>query len=344
MALLFRFGLLVECSITTFAMLIPCSHWIWSSGGEAPAIAASQRLRDLTSSLPPEDSAPSLIVLVGCRRRPPACRRSKRIATGICLDFHNDSEFPLLLGTAILHEPRKSTIPCCRPTMEMSLPACTSQTQADAAIYSQLLYPFVDVFCFYAYSFDDLESIAKHLALLVKTGRPTPRLDHPPRILIALAGHRWAGREGAIERDFDTLLGESALNDYFSEVAFLGLPDADHRKASSLLIDHAQSVRRERREASRLFSVKHLNALFNRALDTVSSFPYTSFDCLSAARQDFPVDPDMAIHLENFISQISAASQLRTFAAPVVASSILLDQYLPEMHCRCPKPLHPNQC
>ncbi|KAK8048468.1 hypothetical protein PG994_010198 [Apiospora phragmitis] len=163
-------------------------------------------------------------------------------------------------------------------------------------------------------------------------GRPTPRLDHPPRILIALAGHRWAGREGAIERDFDTLLGESAPNDYFSEVFFLDLHDSDHRKTYPLLIDHAQSVRRERHEASTIFSVKHLNALFDRALDTVSSFPRTSFDCLSAARQDFPVDPDMAIHLENFISQISAASQLRTFAAPVVASSILLDQYLPEMH------------
>lgn len=344
MALLFRLGLRVECFITTSAMLIPCSHWIWSSGGEAPTIAASQRLRNLTSSLPPEDPAPSLVVLIGCRRRPPACRRSKRIPTGICLDFHNDSDFPLLLGTAVLHEPRKSRIPCCRPIKEMSPPACTSQAQANAAIYSQLLYPFVDVFCFYAYSFEDLESIAKHLTLLIETGRPTPRLVHPPRILIALAGHQWTGRERAIERDFDTLLGESELNTYFSEVSFLDLPDADHRKTSPLLIDHAQSVRRERREASTLFSVKHLNALFNRALDTVSSFPHTPFDCLSAARQDFPVDPDMAIHLENFIAQIPAASQLRTFAAPVIASSILFDQYLPEMHCRYQKSLHLNQC
>ncbi|KAK7924655.1 hypothetical protein PG985_006709 [Apiospora marii] len=51
-----------------------------------------------------------------------------------------------------------------------------------------------------------------------------------------------------------------------------------------------------------------------------------------SSQQDFPVNPDMAKHMINFITQIPAAGHLRTFAAPVLASSILLDQYPPGMH------------
>ncbi|KAI1489423.1 hypothetical protein F5X96DRAFT_683944 [Biscogniauxia mediterranea] len=314
-------------------MLLPCSHWIWSSEGEAPGIAGSRRLDDLTSSLPPQDPAPSLVLMIGCRQRPAVCRRSKRQLSGICLDFHNDGELPLLLGTAVLQE-QKTKFSCCRSARECFPPTCVFQAEADAAIYSQLLYPFVDVFCFYAYTLRDLECISKHLAVLIQIGQPTPRFGHPPKILILLVGHQWVDREIPIEQDFDSFVGENcALNSYFSKVSFLQLPDAGRGLAiPPFLIDHVQIVRQKRREASALFVVQHLNTLFDRAFDTVSSFPGTSFDCLLAARRDFPVDPDMATHLENFVTQVPVASQLRTFAVPVVASSILLDQYPPQMH------------
>lgn len=46
-------------------MVTPCSYWIWSSTHETPAIARSDRLERLTSSLPQDEPAPSLVLMVG---------------------------------------------------------------------------------------------------------------------------------------------------------------------------------------------------------------------------------------------------------------------------------------
>jgi hypothetical protein len=112
------------------------------------------------------------------------------------------------------------------------------------------------------------------------------------------------------------------------------LPEAGHETSiPSVLIDHAQSVRQKRREGNLLFAAQHLNTLFDRAFDMVGSFPTTTFDYLPAARQDFPVSPSMAKYFENFVTQLPVARHLYAFAAPVLASGILFDQYPPGMHC-----------
>ncbi|KAI3339670.1 acyl transferase/acyl hydrolase/lysophospholipase [Ustulina deusta] len=85
-----------------------------------------------------------------------------------------------------------------------------------------------------------------------------------------------------------------------------------------------------------LFSVRHFNSLFARAFHGVSSVPTFSFDCLQAAREDLPVAPNIASHFMNFLKLIPSSRQLCDFAAPVIASSILLDQYPPGMHLFLP--------
>ncbi|KAI0810076.1 acyl transferase/acyl hydrolase/lysophospholipase [Xylaria sp. FL0064] len=318
-------------------MIAPCSHWVWSATCETPVIARSNRLERLTSSLPQDEPAPSLVLMIGCRQRPPTCHGPRRRPGRICLDFYNEHEVPLLVGTTTLRERSTSQIPCCRPALENYPSACASPAQAEAIIYSQLLHPFADVFCFYSYGPEDLEIIARQMVGWVRTGPPSSRSGYPPQTLVVLAGCRWKQRDvETAARTFNGFVGGAAAptwDAYFPEISFLRLRHA--RRFGAILPSlnfYAQAVRQKRQHARALFSTRHFNALFDRAFNGVGSSPDFSFDCLRAARQDLPVAPDMTSHLVNFTRLVPSAGRLRDFAAPVIASSILVDQYPPEMH------------
>ncbi|KAI0977472.1 acyl transferase/acyl hydrolase/lysophospholipase [Xylaria arbuscula] len=318
-------------------MAASCSHWIWSSIHETPVIAKSDRLERLTSSLPQDEPAPSLILMVGCRQRPPTCRGPRPRPGRVCLDLCEEREVPLLLGTATLREQPAIQISCCRPAREAYPVACTSSAQANTILYSQLLHPFADIICFYAYDPEDLEMISRQMIAWFWEGPPSSRCGYPPQVLIVLAGSRWKQRDvDTAAETFDGLVDGTAAparDAHLPEVSFLRLRRA--RRFGAVLPSlesRAQAVRQNRQQARALFSVRHFNALFNRAFNRVGSSLDFSFDCLRAARQDLPVAPDMASHLINFTKLVPSAGRLRDFAAPVIASSILLDQYPPEMH------------
>lgn len=133
-----------------FIMITPCSHWLWSVGEGRHTIAGSHRLEHVTSSLSPCAVAPSIVLVIGSRQRSITYRRSRRQPERLCLDFDGHHETPLLLGTAALIISTRMNIPCCRPARENHPAVCTSPAQAEAVIYAQILYPFVDVICFYS--------------------------------------------------------------------------------------------------------------------------------------------------------------------------------------------------
>lgn len=318
-------------------MITQCSHWLWSSGDERPTIGGSHRLEHLTSSLPSLDPAPSLLFIIGSRHRSITCRRSKRQPERICLDLYDEREFPLLLGTAALNVTSRTNIPCCHPARENHPLACTSQAQAEAAIYSQILYPFVDVFCFCVYSLEELGTTARRVASWIQADQQASRPNCPPHILVMLVGDGWTVRdEETVEDGFGSMVSEytiSLLKTCFPKVSCRRIPETDHFGAvRQILAEHAKAIRRERQAARSLFTVQHFNSLFDRAFKQAGGTLPFSFDCLLAAREDFPVAPSMEIHFENFTKQIVSARQLRDFAAPVIASSIVLDQYPPGMH------------
>jgi hypothetical protein len=45
------------------------------------------------------------------------------------------------------------------------------------------------------------------------------------------------------------------------------------------------------------------------------------------------VRPDVITHMTNFMDHVNSAKDLMTFGAETIASSILLDNYRPRMHC-----------
>ncbi|KAI0165314.1 hypothetical protein GGR52DRAFT_103478 [Hypoxylon sp. FL1284] len=317
-------------------MIRPCSHWLWTSGDETPTIAGSDRLRQLTSSLPPRGPAPNLLLWIGCRRRPAISRIPKRCGGGICLDLDRQDEFPLLLATASLEERPVGRTSCGKPARENHPSACRSRADAGAILYSQLLYPFVDLFCFSLYSPKDLDIVAARVASWIE-GEDAPRSEYPPRFLFIMAGHRWKEwTEPAAMQKFHALVRENTtqpLDSFFPETLFLRIHRGGHFPSlRPRLIEHVRSVRQRRRDAHALFMGPHLGALFDRAFRDAGQSPTFSFDCLRASRQDFPVSPSTATHLANFVNHIPSARRLQDFAAPMIASSILLDQYPPGMH------------
>lgn len=323
-------------------MTAACSHWVWSSTHETRVIVRSNRLEQLTSSLPQGEPSPSLVLMIGCRQRPPTCHGPRRRPGRVCLDLCDKHKTPFLLGTATLREQSVIQIPCCRPVQAAYPSACASSSQAEAIIYSQLLYPFADVVCFYSYGPEDLETIARQVIAWFKTGLPSSRSSYPPHILIVLTGCRWKQCDiKTAAQTFDSLIGGAAAlvqDASFPKMSFIRLHRARHFNAILPSLNfHVQAVREKRQQARALFSVRHFNELFNRAFSSLDSSPDSIFDCLLAARQDLPVAPDMASHFVNFMELIPSAQRFHEFAAPVIASSIILDQYPPDMHRRCPK-------
>ncbi|KAH9887882.1 acyl transferase/acyl hydrolase/lysophospholipase [Xylariomycetidae sp. FL2044] len=232
-------------------MIRPCFYWLWTSGDETLTIAGSDRLRQLTSSLPPRGPAPNLLLWIGCRRRPAITSLEERP-----------------LGRTSCSKPARENHPSAFPK--------------------------------------DLDIVAAHVASWIE-GEDAPRSEYPPRFLVIMAGYRWKEwTEPAAMQKFHALVREKTtppLDSFFPETLFLRIHYGEH----------VRSVRQRRRDAHALFMGPHLGALFDRA-------------------QDFPVSPSMATHLANFVNHIPSAPRLQDFAAPVIASSILPDQYPPETH------------
>lgn len=217
---------------------------------------------------------------------------------------------------------------CCHPISE--IPVQYSAHDGQAVLYSRLLYPFVDVFCFYVHNLRELPKIAEHLALWMKNNHPEIRPDSRPQLLIVLDGSSGERTNDSHAEEFESLLAANTthtLSGHFSEVEFV--QPNERYNIQDCLRQKAKAVQDKRRLSGLLFSVQHVNCLFDRLFEGIECLP-TSY--IQAARQDFPVKRDMETHIANFLDLIPSATELRTFGAEVVASSILLDNYPPGMH------------
>ncbi|OCK95341.1 uncharacterized protein K441DRAFT_556486, partial [Cenococcum geophilum 1.58] len=83
-----------------------------------------------------------------------------------------------------------------------------------------------------------------------------------------------------------------------------------------------------------LFSVTHFAAFLASAYEHFSQKIDEPFDFIKASRVDNPVPRDLDEHLTNLLKHVRNSGDLIEFAAPTIASSLLLDSYPPNSHCR----------
>lgn len=317
-------------------MALPCPHWFWYIGESHPCLARTDRLREVTSTLPSYQVCPSLIVVAGRRQRPPCSSKPKRHPDKLSLDLYDGGE-PLLVATASLTSRTQHKISCCHPSHKTSVNRSSRESQA--VLYSRLLYPFADVFCFYAYTKRDLSRIADHLVSWMQANHPGLRNDCRPQLVIVLEGHSWENPNNGAASQLESHLEATTthrLGHHFSEIEFIQ-STASYEQFHGLLKHKSEIVKESRRLSGLLFSIQHTNCLFERFFAAIEHFP-TSY--IQVSRQDFAVKPDMAKHIANFLDLIHTDHGLRTFGAEVVASSILLDNYPPGMHRKNPNPIH----
>lgn len=323
-------------------MVASCSHWIWPAGEDHANISATDRLRVVTSSLSSLEPCPSLVIVFGSHHGIGALPRPKRQPGRLCLDLYSEESTKLLIGTTALRRKSGNSKRCCVSRRKCHPAAGENATDARTLIFSSLLYPLVDVFCFYSYGYTDLSNIAVEVASWMQRIRGDARPHNLPHLLIILAGiqqKRPSAETEASVRFHSALkkLIEKPLATCFSnfDIKLESTEDSSHN-VQSIISQRAETVRQQNGKERLLFSVRHFNSLFERGLTLVSKSPLKPFDMIQAARQDFPVSPNLATHVSNFLRILPLTTELRTFAVEVIASALLMDHYPPGMHCMNP--------
>ncbi|OBS16063.1 hypothetical protein FPOA_13151 [Fusarium poae] len=314
-----------------------CSHWLWASGGNNPSILHSGRLQLLTSSFDPQAPCPSLNILIGSRQPIDSVKIPKRCPGALCLDLDlgtDDSESLLLANAALPPRNLKKRFRCCSPKAETSLLSTMSDIELEGLVYSRLLYPFIDTFCFYSYGLSDLAKIARWIATW-------PSQEHTvwkPSLMVLLGDKHLqqpnaaAGAEQIFALTMQTLTSRP-LSCCFSDYSFIPMPNAGSpATVRAHLHQHVSVVRQRRRDAGLLLSAEHLNTLFERAFESAATLIQQPLDPICSARRDLPVSTDLTEHLINFMGHLPSTRDLLSFASPFIASSLLCDHYLPDMH------------
>ncbi|KPA37715.1 patatin phospholipase [Fusarium langsethiae] len=223
---------------------------------------------------------------------------------------------------------------CCVPKAETLLASRTSVMESQELVCSRLLYPFVDVFCFHSYSLSDLAKIARWIATW-------PTEDCPvwqPSLVVLLHDKHLQQPNAAVVAEqvlastIQTLTSR-ALSCYFFDSKFINISDGGPpAMIQGHLRQYVSVVRQRRRDSGLLLSAEHLNTLFERAFESAATLHQQPFSPIRSARRDLPVSTDLTGHLVNFMNHLPSAGDLLSFASPIIASSLLCDHYLPDMH------------
>lgn len=361
----------VERMLHTYTEIMKhCSHNQWLGlcrQGYEIALLESDRLRTLLSSVTdPDEAKPGLIVVIGDRTKSIALEKAfgikrRRVFRGrqyvgdINLHMAPGSELssPLLIADSCLsnrHHRREIPRHDCHEISRWPLQAKHSKT-ADLddlalAMHCRLLLPFTDVFCFFASDMGGFRIVARHLARWLNSN-PMPLLPVfvKPRVVVvtdkipptklreaeARKALLWLLREETAENLFNLISAIDVVA--ISPPRVLGASDPSHRLKASLL-RWANSVQQSRVKARTSYSLTHFAAFFEAACQHFAESSTGPFDFVKASRMQNPPASGLRKHLVNFLRLCETPQDVTGFAAPIIASSFLLDSYPPGCHCK----------
>ena len=211
-------------------------------------------------------------------------------------------------------------------------------------IYSKLLLPFADIFCFFCDDLGGLRQVARHLAAWLEQGDSStlPRSTHPRVVIVTEKLPPGAESEKEARTALLWLLREETTKDLSERVSAIDIialfpngtisVEARHRLLKERLMDGSDLVRKNREDVRSLFSTTHFVTFLRSACEHFSNSIDRPFDFIQAFREYNPVALDLEEHLSNFLKHVKAPGELTEFAAPIIASSLLLDNYPPDAH------------
>lgn len=208
-------------------------------------------------------------------------------------------------------------------------------------LLARLLFMFMDVVCIFADDIGGLDAVHKTLEAWAAVGQDVSSIDHRPRVLIVVETDGASVTHELLEeseflRRLVTIPGATKV---FGTVGFLHLPGkelsdmARHRPLKDELLKGLDLSGRRRREDGCLFSAAHLEAFFPCALQHVCHTIRSPFDFVRGTRRSLPASANHAVHLKRFLDLTTQAEWEQR--AGFIASTLLVDAYLPGDHCTC---------
>ncbi|KAF3028716.1 hypothetical protein E8E12_000182 [Didymella heteroderae] len=231
---------------------------------------------------------------------------------------------------------------CHKETRHVLRQLPSSEQAASDDVLPRLLGPFADVFCFFSDDLGGFRQIAQCLARWLDQGC-SPSLPNivRPSVLVVTSGVVTSGADKAKSTLLSMLAEETTvdLHQQFADIDVLVVfpkkavsAEARWRPLRERLMKRSDRMRIERKARRVLYSATHLAAFLQSAGPHFARNPSDPFYCIQASRAHNPVAPDLAEHHSTFLKHIVSSTQLMEFAAPLLASTLLLDSYPPGAH------------
>lgn len=351
-----------------------CGHSYWlglATQGDGVTLRESDRLRTLTDYIQyPDLQKPSLFVLIGHGAKSVALResfgvkrtqrfRNRETAGGIHLHLDSStistgSGRPVLLADAdFTCHPSKAMVTSttqdkCHDTTSHDINWAASMPLGDIAtkVYTRLLFPFADVFCFFSSDLGGFRQVAVYVAAWLQEGSSSslPKSTHPTIIIVSDKIPVGTASEKEAKKAFLWILSEETTKnplEQFADIDVVALhpagtisSQARYRSLKERLMNASDQIRARRENARYLFSATHFRTLVNYACAHFTKTIDQPFKFIEASRTYNPVASDLHDHISTLLRCVRTHVGLTEFAVPVIASSFLLDNYPPEAHSK----------
>ncbi|KAF5859797.1 hypothetical protein ETB97_002406 [Aspergillus alliaceus] len=236
------------------------------------------------------------------------------------------------LGDSILHRslPRK----CRHYSLQWNVtqPLMGLQQQ----LIAQLILPWTQVLC----SFADGESELLAVRALLDTPRQTVEsggihVDINTLKVMVILTNPTAHYDPELLHDTCHSAGQHASITVLNLQGRHSLsPKAAYKPLRRLLLNELAVDRSERKAHGLLFSASHLRFLWGRTLrDGVLTLPTASINCLRIAREQLPIRGQWKDGLVGLLKRACKVGCSNNNIHQFVASALLMDAYLPEIHC-----------
>ena len=268
------------------------------------------------------------------------------------------SDRPIIIagGDFPIYQRSSKVVPAkdCHKTTHAILPrlrngvAGTALLKASDNLYCRLLSPFTDVLYFFAVDLGGLRSIACRISSWLEMSQQPSTLKpgtHPQIIIVLEPASQHLELRGL--EDFLRILHDETDKKIFAQFLRIRvvsqLPDghvseqARYWRLREYLRSASDLVRLARLQSSTPFSVQHFAALLQQASSHFVGGHGAPFDFVRASRLQHPPAINLKEYWVTFLSKIRSLKELEDLTIRLIASSILLDHYPPDMH-REPSP------
>jgi hypothetical protein len=330
-----------------------CRHKSWLSfhGKGQILFRQASTLSDLIASLDsPAKKWPSLVVLIGHDKQSTymshaLCRARKhhdcQDRGGVCLQLDADTAFsdrPTLFAhsyvpkqTRFTPEPPKAL---CHKEKIRELPwSGVGSAEAVKTLHDRLLYPFADVICLFVSDGNSIQSIAATLASWFQSEHSWNRRSAPrPRLLVISAPGETRSSVAVQAELFESFPSTTRRDVEFLASVSVYPKDGSNQTLKDRIRSETEIIRTARIETCTLLNAVHFNVLFHRACDEFVISGKEQYDMLSASRLHRPTGGDLETHLAKLLASVKSYDEMKTFAAPYVASCLGLDNYTYDVH------------